>query len=125
MDWQKEYLEFRLAERKRKDERRMLWMGKFAFPDVNTLSTKIMYVPDGAYEWNFPVTEEISITEWKEVPEYLTSMPKIDKVTLKKWGYKGKRRRCALAFAYYKPHDVLVVRESSFLHETAVGLGSA
>jgi hypothetical protein len=112
--WPVEYLEFRKQERKRQDERRMSWMGKFAFPAVNTRKTKIMYVDRP--EWNFPVPEPITMTEFESTGAY-TTFPKIDTVELKKWAYKGKRRICVIRLAYYEKRDILLVHDGSFVCE--------
>lgn len=102
---------------RKQKERIMLWLGKFAFPEICTHKTKIVYVPNGTYECKFAVLEPISVDINLKTPT--TVDIKTDTVRLRKWGYTGKRRRCSLVFAYYDKQDVLVVRETSFACEQA------
>ena len=108
-----EYLNRRLQEEKVKQKKRIMWMGKFAFPKVNTKTTKLMFIPDGMHEYYFAVPPSLGFGSYIS-----TSAPlERDTVTLGKWDYKGKRYNAMIACAYYEKRDVLLVRESAFVYE--------
>lgn len=93
--------------------RRLLWIGKFAFPKVNTKTTKLIYVPPGQWVNRFPVIEPI---EWNYRPTSFTDL-KIDEVELKRWAGMFKRWIIQVTFAYYEKGDTLVIMDKSFQYE--------
>ena len=90
----------------------MLWLGKFAFPKVNTKTTKVYMVPPHTYMYNFPVMD-VEPIKWTPDPLPTASF-QIDRVELNKWAYKGKLRTAIIRFAYYERLDILVVVNRSF-----------
>lgn len=74
-----------------KDTRRKLWIGKFAFPEVNTKTTKLMAAQKQVHYFRFPEGE----------------------VELRKFCYKSKRHAFSVRIGYNKQYDVLVVVEGS------------
>jgi hypothetical protein len=101
-----------------KNQRRMLWLGKFAFPKVNTKTTKIMIVSP-CPQYNFPIIEpptwfSIGESEPDTIPEVVTV--RTETITVSKWGYKGKRHDALIRMGYSETRDVLIVARDSFIY---------
>jgi hypothetical protein len=77
-----------------KNMRRILWMGKLAFPKIDTRRTRVVFVP-------YP-TAVVAADDGK------------DRIELKRWGYKSRRHAVTIVFMYYEDKDVLIVKDSSF-----------
>jgi hypothetical protein len=115
------YLKRRAVEIENQIKRRMLWLGKFAFPKVNTKRTKLLFVPPEHYRHYIPVVEPLSI-DWfsrdeLERLEETTSPLKTEVVDLNEWGYNGTRWRAIIRFGYYEKDDVLIVCKESFVYQ--------
>jgi hypothetical protein len=106
----------RQEDNDKKKKRRMLWLGKFAFPKVNTKKTKLLFVPPGYHRHYIPVMEPLRIGDFRaDNPSY--DAPNRDVVDLNKWGYNGKRLRAVIRFGYYEKDDVLIVCPESFVYQ--------
>jgi hypothetical protein len=82
----------------RRMERRELWLGKFAFPKVNTKKTSLIYTD----KWEFYIRN---------------SRGEIEQVQLQRWGYKSKRRQLEVTFGYHEESDTLIVKQTSIREE--------
>ena len=106
-------------EYNKKEERRMLWLGKFAFPKINTRKTKVLFVPPGYHRWYIPVIETITVDDYMigSTPDQVRH--KRDEVELKAWGYNGKRWRAIARFGYYEKDDILIISKEFFRYQKA------
>jgi hypothetical protein len=78
------------------DTRHLLWIGKFAFPQVNTKQTKLMKV---------------------SINTYVVRLHGGDIVELRRWMYKSHRRWIVAALGYHEATDTLFIQESPVLVE--------
>jgi hypothetical protein len=106
-----EYLQQRAAEVEKHTKRRMLWLGKLAFPKVNTKKTKLLFVPPGYHRHYIPVIDPLSISGYSHQKHIH------DAVDLNKWSYDGKRWRAIIRFGYYEKDDVLIVCKETFIYQ--------
>lgn len=103
-----------------KSQRRMLWMGKFAFHKINTKKTRVMMVPDFTNYIETPVMDGAQENWYKIVTdktkESELSIPETRKyrVTLEKFIYNGKRWKSVIVCGYNEEKDTLVVKSGSF-----------
>jgi hypothetical protein len=95
-------------------KRRALWLGKFAFPQINTKRTEIRVVSSAFHKIVFPVLELLDMTE-RNPPLDVANFKK-DIVELKTWVYNGKHRKVQIRFGYYERLDVLFVAIARFLN---------
>jgi hypothetical protein len=102
-------------EYSKKEARRMLWLGKFAFPKVDTKKTKLLFVPSDYHRYYIPVVEPVS-WEWGAIPHPFAEVKK-DVIDLNKWAYDGKRWRAIIRFGYYEKDDVLIVCKEAFIYQ--------
>jgi hypothetical protein len=98
-----------------KNTRRMLWLGKFAFPKVNTKITKLLFAPPDYRRYYMPILYPLMIRDFNETATY--SEPKRTEIELNKWAYNGKRRRAIIRFGYYEEDDVLLVSKEAFVYQ--------
>jgi hypothetical protein len=99
----------------RKEKRRMLWLGKFAFPKVDTKKTKLLFVPPDYNRYYIPIIEPLSIIDYSPTAFY--NEPKRAEIDLSEWGYDGKRWRAIIRFGYYEKDDVLIVCKETFVYQ--------
>ena len=107
----------RHQEKMRKEKRRILWIGKFAFPKVNTKKTRLLFLPPDYHRYYIPVVEPLSFDVSFSAADEIPKRPRREAVDLNKWGYKGRRWRAIIRFGYYEPDDVLIVNKESFVYQ--------
>lgn len=105
-------------ERDRKEKRRMLWLGKFAFPKVDTKKTQLLFVPSDYHKYYIPIVEPLMVGDFRS-KAIAYREPKRAEINLDKWGYNGKRWRAVVRFGYYEKDDVLIVSKESFVYQKA------
>jgi hypothetical protein len=102
----------RLRERTRQDQelteklkqnRRIMWLGKFAFPKVNTWKTRLLFIPKHSHTFRLP-------------PDLSRSV-KTEIIELRKWVYSSKRWRAVVWLAYSESQDTLIVRQEPFIYD--------
>jgi hypothetical protein len=101
----------------RKEKRRMLWLGKFAFPKINTKKTKILFIPHDYRRYYIPVIEPLSFDVIHGTYSPFAPEPKHEVIDLNKWGYNGKHWRAIIRFGYYEKDDILLVCENSLIYQ--------
>lgn len=104
----------RQAEYDGKKKRRMLWLGKFAFPQVNTKKTKILFVPPDYRRYYLPIMEPLTAREYRTDTH---TEPKRAEIELNKWGYIGKHWLAVVRFGYYEKDDILIVCPDTFKYQ--------
>src|SRR3989304_5422894 len=101
----------------RNRERRILWLGKFAFPKVDTKKTKLLYVPADYHRYYLPIMEPLSsVYDFRNNPPEYSELKRTE-IELKKWGYEGKRWRAIIRFGYYERDDILIVSKETFVYQ--------
>jgi hypothetical protein len=103
--WPADYLNKRAQEERIKRNRRILWLGKMAFPQMNTKKTRLMFVPNLAYMYQMPPTYSHP------------SEPRRETVTLEKWVCVGNHWQAKIWFTYSESRDTLIVKEESFVYQ--------
>jgi hypothetical protein len=79
------------------DKRLLLWIGKLAFPKVNTKKTSLMLTSSNTYAFR---VHDGSIVE------------------LRRWVYKSMRHHISIVLGYHEATDVLLIREAPLIKET-------
>jgi hypothetical protein len=79
-----------------KDNRLMLWIAKFAYPEINTKKTKIYLIPS------------ISNSVW------ISTNKRLD---VRKYAYSSRHHLLFISIAYDAETDFLIVKSGSFHHE--------
>jgi len=110
MKFPTEYLDRVKKRNDTRNQRRILWLGKFAFPEVNTKATKIIMVPSGTYDYYFPVIEPL---DFEISPPSETSNIKTERIELGKYVYNGKKWYSVIRFGYSR----FIVVDDSFIYK--------
>lgn len=98
-----------------RNDRRIMWLGKFAFPKINTKTTRLILTAPRLFTVRIPVLKPI---EWKPNPSPIVPI-EISEVQLKRWTYRSKPRRglqkiFQITFGYCESQDILFVMDGSF-----------
>lgn len=75
------------------ENKRFLWLGKLAFPQIDTKRTSLLYVPRETHDYYIPT-------------DTLDGMYKVE---TKLWGYKSRRHAITVRIGYDEIHDLLLV----------------
>ena len=102
------------------NRRRMMWLCKFAFPEIDTRRTYCTIIP-GIPGKGMSLTPDKPT--WYVVPEIYDqpeppTMKSSKAITLQKFEYSGKRYKAEIKCAYVHERDTLVVKGDSFFYQT-------
>jgi hypothetical protein len=93
-------------------DRRIKWMAKFAYLEIDTQRTIFQWVPGDTRTYFLPgKMKQYGIHEI--VPDR-EPYPQIIKLEPRLWGFCGRHRNAEISFAYSPELDVCIVNEVSY-----------